>query len=71
MHPAYTDYYAAHAAALADARTFNRPMGLEKAREYGRTVYLVKMIPADPAKRFGWEMRCEVVQPTDPAMSRS
>ena len=64
------DYHEAHAAAQADAQRFDRPMGLEKANEYGRTVYRVKMLPKDPAKRFGWECWCEVVEPLRTADGR-
>ncbi len=65
MHQPFATWEAAHTAAVQDARQFNRPMGLERANEYGRTVYRVKMIPKDPGQRFGWEQRCEVVNPTD------
>jgi len=53
----------AHTEAQKDANLMGRPMALEYAKEYGRGVYRVKMIPCDPSKRFGWEARCEVVEP--------
>jgi hypothetical protein len=36
-------------------------------KEYGiKWVYSVKMIPTNPQKRFGWELRCEVITPESP-----
>ncbi len=65
------NYDAARARAEDAARTYNRPMGLERATEYGKTVYRVKMIPADPNKRQGWELSCEVVDvPQAPTVAR-
>lgn len=58
-----TNYHEARQAAQADANRFKRPMGVEKALEYGREVFRVKMLLTDPTKRFGWELRCEVVEP--------
>jgi hypothetical protein len=61
-HNPYTDYRRARREAQADANRFGRDMGIEKATEYGKTVYRVKFLPrAD--RRFGWELRCEVVTP--------
>ena len=57
---------AARAYASKQARTLNHAMGVERANEYGRTVYRVSMIPNKPEQRFGWEMRCEPVLPGDP-----
>lgn len=62
----YQDYHQAYEAARQCAIALQRPIGLEGAREFGRQVYRVKGIPADPAKRYGWELRCEVVDPTAP-----
>lgn len=55
-------YEAAFAAAQALANQLGREVGIEKANEFGRTVYLVKHLPK-PENRCGWELRCEVVQP--------
>ncbi len=63
MTEAYNDWKLAHTAAQADANRFHRPMGIEKAKEYGRTVYRVAMLPIKPSDRYGWETRCEVVEP--------
>lgn len=59
----FKTWEAAHADAQHDANTMRRPMAIEAAMEYGRKVYRVKMIPRDPSKRFGWETRCEIVDP--------
>lgn len=56
----------AHTAAVNDARLLQRPMGIEAVIEYGRSAFRVQMLPKDPNQRFGWETRCEVVEPTDP-----
>ena len=53
--------------ASTQSKQYNQSYGIEKMREYGRRILSVKMIPNDPAKRFGWETRCEPVNPTDPA----
>lgn len=58
----FTEYVEAAAEARHQAKFYHRPMGLEKAVEYGKTVYRVKMVPIDPSKRFGWETRCEIVE---------
>ena len=58
-----TNYHEARLVAQVDANRYGRPMAIEKAREYGQEVFRVKMIPVDPAQRFGWETRVEVVEP--------
>lgn len=58
-----TDYQTAYRMAQREANRLNRPIGIEKAREYGRTVYRVKLVPARPDQRFGWETRCQIVDP--------
>ena len=62
----FTDYHAAYEYARTQADTFTRPMGIEAATEYGRKVYRVKMLPKRPQDRYGWETRCEVVDPGMP-----
>lgn len=57
---------AARAYASRHARQLNHAVGIEAAREFGRTVYRVGLIPNSPAQRFGWETRCEPILPTDP-----
>ena len=62
----FQDIAAARAYASQQARVLTHAMGVERASEYGRTVYRVAMIPNRPEQRYGWELRCEVVLPTDP-----
>lgn len=57
---------AARAYASRYSRQLNHAVGVEAAMEYGRRVYRVGLIPDRPEQRFDWEMRCEVVLPTDP-----
>ena len=66
----FTDYHEAYEAARQDADLLHRPMGIEKAREYGRTIYRVKMLPKRADQRFGWELACEVVEPGMPRCVR-
>lgn len=48
--------------AVERANTWNTPQGIEKRKEFGRTIYVVRSIPrAD--KRFGVDLRCEAVEP--------
>ena len=58
----HTTWKAAHADAQARANEFRRDYGIEKAREYGHTVFRVFGLPR-PENRYGHELRCEVVQP--------
>lgn len=62
----YHDYHVAYNAAVRDANEYQRPIGLEKAKEYSTTVFRTFLLPKDPAKRFGHEVTCEVVNPGDP-----
>lgn len=61
----FSNYQDAYAEARRQARQLRRPMGLEAQREYGRLVYAVKMIPIRIEDRYGWETRCQVVEPTE------
>ena len=61
----YRDWKDAHAAAVHLARTLGREVGILKAKEYNATVYQVLHLPG-PAFRSGFELRCEVVSPSDP-----
>lgn len=55
-------YVTAYNHAVDRARELNRPIGLE----FIGGSYVDKLIPRNPAHRSGWELRCEVVNPTDP-----
>lgn len=62
--PLYLDAYN-HAAQLAT--TCKRDAGIYKAREFGRTVFNVSLLP-DPKNRTGHELTAEIVTPNSPAM---
>jgi len=49
----------------------NSPIGIEKMSDpfRGGSVFSVKMVPADPAHRCGWETRCEIVDIGSPRVS--
>lgn len=57
------DYFTRYREAQRQANLYNRSMGLEKVLEYGHVVYSLKMIPKRPKDRYGWETRCQVVEP--------
>lgn len=59
----FTSYHDAreHAQMLAD--NSQRPYGLEASREYGKAGFTVHAVPANPAKRFGFELRLEIIEP--------
>jgi len=42
-------------------------VGIEKIREFGKTVFSAKLLPR-PENRTGWELRCEVVRPGTPTL---
>ena len=65
MAQSFTDYHAAHTAAVTLARELGREVGLLKAREYNREVYQVFTLPR-PENRCGFELRAQVVRPADP-----
>ena len=62
--PVYAD---AFNAALDLANLLGRETGIEKFKEYGKPGFLVHTLPK-PENRFGFELRCEVVQPNSPRM---
>ena len=61
----YTDWKDAHAYAVDLARSLKREVGILKAKEFNRTVFQVMHLP-DARNRYGIELRCELVRPTDP-----
>ncbi len=61
----FRDWKEAHSAAVELARKLNRDVGILKAKEYSSTVFQVFSLPK-PENRYGFELRCEVVHPTDP-----
>ena len=50
------------------ARLVKREVGIEKSKEFGKTVYNVKILP-NKENRYGWELRCEIVSPNSPLMA--
>lgn len=60
------EYVKAHNYAVEKARQLNQCYGIEAMKEYGKDGFSVKMIPNNPDKRFGWEIRCEVITPESP-----
>lgn len=61
----FREWKDAHTAAVALARELRREVGLLKATEYGKPVFQVFNLPK-PENRQGFELRCEVVRPSDP-----
>lgn len=58
--PDYTD---ARRTAHRWAHILKRPIAIETAREYGRTVYRVWMIPVRASDRTGAQLWMEVIHP--------
>ena len=61
----HTTWKAAHTAAVELARLLQRETGIEKAKEFGKEVFRVHSLPK-PENRCGFELRCEIVRPSDP-----
>lgn len=61
----FTEYKEAHTAAVLLSRQLGREVGIERGKEYSRSGYLVHQLPR-PENRQGFELRCEIVRPTDP-----
>lgn len=61
----FKDWKDAHNAAVDLARTLGREVGIYKTKEYTSEVYQVIHLPK-PQNRQGFELRCEVVAPSDP-----
>lgn len=55
----------AHTAAVTLARKLGRDVGLWRVREFSREGYVIQSLPK-PENRYGHELRCEVVHPSDP-----
>ena len=65
MSQFFRDYKEAHTAAVTLARAPNREVGLEKYTEYTTKGFRVFGLP-NPENRQGFELRCQVVRPSDP-----
>jgi hypothetical protein len=66
MSQAFKDWKDAHRSAVELARLLKRETGIEKANEFGKQVFRVHSLPK-PENRCGFELRCEIVRPSDPA----
>lgn len=64
-HSTHNEWKDAHASAVQLARLLGRETGIEKGRQFGKDIYLVHSLPK-PHNRCGFELRCEVVAPSDP-----
>lgn len=62
MSQFFRRYEEARAAAEEAARRLQHAVGIERAREYGRSGYAVRLVPNRSEDRYGWEMRCEIVE---------
>ena len=65
MSKRFEDWKAAHTYAVLFAREIGRDVGISKTVEYGKTGFNVHSLPR-PENRHGFELRAEVVRPTDP-----
>ena len=61
----YREWKEAHTAAVLLARQLGRETGIEKTKEFNTPGFRVHHLPK-PENRCGFELRCEVVRPTDP-----
>jgi hypothetical protein len=61
----FKEWKDAHTAAVTLARQLGREVGILKAKEYTATVFQVIHLPK-PENRQGFELRAEIVRPSDP-----
>ena len=61
----FKDYREAHQYAVQLARQLGREVGIERTKEYDTPGFSVFHLP-DAKNRYGFELRAEVVRPTDP-----
>ena len=61
----FTDYKTAHTKAVNLARFLKKEVGIEATKEFGKSVFVVHHLPK-LENRYGYELRMEVVAPTDP-----
>lgn len=55
----------AHLEAVMLARWLDHDVGIWREKEFGKDGYNVRSLPR-PENRYGYELRCEVVSPSDP-----
>jgi hypothetical protein len=61
----FSDYKEAATEGRKYARYLGKDVGMERANEFGKTVYNVTPLPK-PENRYGHELRMEVLSPHDP-----
>lgn len=65
MAQSHKTWKEAHTAAVLLARESKKEVGIERMVQFGNTVFLVHRLPAEQFRQ-GYELRCEIVSPTDP-----
>ena len=64
MQTRFSDWKEAHTAAVLYARLVKRDVGIWRQFEFGKDGYNIRSLP-NPENRYGHELRCEVVSPSD------
>lgn len=65
MSTRFTTWKEAHTAAVHLARLLKHDVGIWRAKEIGRDGFNIRSLPR-PENRYGHELQCEVVSPSDP-----
>jgi hypothetical protein len=58
----FDDFQEAYAHAINRANRYRQAYGIEKGTPPLSKKFRIAMIPNNPAKRFGWEYRCQAVE---------
>jgi hypothetical protein len=66
----FDDFQEAYAHAINRANRYRQAYGIEKGTPPLQKKFRIAMIPNDPSKRFGWEYRCQAVEPGTPLSDR-
>jgi hypothetical protein len=61
----FKDWKSAHSYAVELAHSCDMSAGIEKTKEFNRTLFAVSLLPR-PENRNGHELRMEIVNPHDP-----
>lgn len=56
----------AHTAAVLLARQLKRDVGIWRQKEFNQDGYNIRSLPNPENRRYGHELQCEVVSPSDP-----
>jgi hypothetical protein len=65
MSERFATWKEAHTRAVLLARSLGREIGILRTKEYGRDGFNVLHLPKRE-NRYGFELSCEIVSPTDP-----